>query len=81
MGGGRGSMEKNMLVKFANSFVFHEEIALEDGNGMIDRVVVNEFQKPNVKEGKKYDAFDVAHSFETESKKPCVLMVMKPSYV
>lgn len=74
-------MEKNMLVKSADSSVLHEEAALQDVNGMIDRAAVNEFQKPNVIEGKKYDALDAAHAFETESKKPCVLVVMKPSYV
>jgi hypothetical protein len=78
---GGGCMEKNMLVKSADSSVLHEEAALQDVNGMIDRAAVNEFQKPNVIEGKKYDALDAAHAFETESKKPCVLVVMKPSYV
>jgi hypothetical protein len=31
--------------------------------------------------GKKYDALDVVHTFKTDSSKPCVLVVMKPSYV
>jgi hypothetical protein len=75
------SMEKNVLVKFAYSFVLHEEIVLHDGNGMIDMVVFNEFQKPNVTKGKKYGALDDVHAFETKSRKPCVLVVMKPSYV
>ncbi len=78
---GGGCMEKNILVKSADSSVLREEAALQDVNGMIDRAAVNEFQKPNVIEGKKYDALDAAHAFETESKKPCVLVVLKPSYV
>ncbi len=48
---------------------------------MINRVVINEFQKPNVIKGKKYDALDVVHAFKIDSNKPCVLVVMKPSYV
>jgi hypothetical protein len=48
---------------------------------MIDMAVVNEFQKPNVTKGKKYDALDDVHAFETKSRRPCVLVVMKPSYV
>jgi hypothetical protein len=45
---------------------------------MIDMAVVNEFQKPNVIEGKKYDALDDVHAFETKNMRPCVLVVMKP---
>jgi len=48
---------------------------------MINKVAVNEFQNPNVIKGKKYDALDVVHVFKIDSKKPHVLVVMKPSYV
>jgi len=47
---------------------------------MINKVAINEFQKPNVIKGKKYDALDV-HVFKIDRKKPHVLVVMKPSYV
>jgi hypothetical protein len=47
---------------------------------MINVVVVNEFQKPSVIKGKKYDALDVVHVFKIDIKKPCVLVVMKLAF-
>ncbi len=61
-------MEKNMLVKYVDSSMFHVEATVQDGNGMINRVAFIEFQKPNVIKGKKYDALDVVHFLKIDSK-------------